>query len=67
MEIKEIKMHLNEAIEVKKAALRRAANTEKDPQVKALRTKNLQEMDYVQNLINNQKDFFNETTISKQK
>lgn len=61
----EIKM-MNDAIDVKRAALKRAANTEQDPEIKGLREK--QEMQYANLQMKiNTKGLFDETTNGKQK
>lgn len=63
---KEIQM-LNDAIEVKRAALKRASNTEKDVDIKQLRVAAEQQFHGLQAKINTQEIFKDETPISKQK
>jgi len=60
----EIKM-LNGAIDVKRAALKRAANTESDEDIKALRLKQDAEYGNLQNKLNT-KGLFDETNVSQQ-
>lgn len=57
---------LSDAIDVKRAALKRASNTEKDVDIKQLRVKAEQEMAALQNKLHT-KELINETPISKQK
>lgn len=61
---KEVKQ-LNEAIEVKRAALKRAANTEKDADIREMRVKAEQEYANLQAKINT-KGLFDETANGKQ-
>lgn len=61
----EIKM-MNDAIDVKRAALKRAANTEKDTDIKQIREKQETQYANLQMKINT-KGLFDETTIGKQK